>query len=152
MLWSAAFGGKGYFVSITIDIRPLPTHLHVTVAGEYTLGGTKDALLRIRQSVDDYMSTKVLIDSRGVVGDPSLRERFELVTFILQMRIRAILHGKPSNAATAIVGTPPLMHPARYGIRLLLERNVKITICGTVEEALAWLGVEVQPSEMVPDA
>ena len=128
---------------MTVDIRQTPTHLHVTVSGGYNLEGMKNALLRIRQSADDYQSTKILIDCRGLAGDPSLRERFELVAFILQMRINAILHGKPSRVATAVVATPPLVHPGRYGLRLLVERNLKATICERLEDALAWLGVEM---------
>jgi hypothetical protein len=134
-------------VSVTSDIRQTPTHLHVTVTGAYTLQGIKDVLMRIRQAADDYQSTRILVDCRELTGDPPLRERFEIVAFVLQQRINAILHGKPSRVATAIVARRPLVHPGRYGLRLLVERNLKATICEDMAEALAWLGVEVQPSE-----
>ncbi|HTP82275.1 MAG TPA: STAS/SEC14 domain-containing protein [Alphaproteobacteria bacterium] len=134
---------------MTIDIRAVPTHLHVTLGGQYTFDDMKTALIRVRQSVDDYQSAKLLIDCLGMVGDPSLRERFELVAFVLQQRINAILHGKPVNVPTAIVGARPLLHPGRYGIRLLVERGLRLMICEDKAEALAWLGVEAQPQEPV---
>jgi len=137
-------------VSVIVDLNPVPTHLQVTLTGEYTLEGFKSALVRIRQSADDYQSQKILIDCRGLAGNPSLRERFEVVAFVLQQRITAILHGKPSKVATAIVATPPLLHPGRYGIRLLIERNMNLTVCAEIEEALTWLGVETQARQ--PDS
>jgi len=30
---------------------------------------------------------------------------------------------------------------ARYGIRLLIERNLKVTVCGEREQAFDWLGI-----------
>lgn len=137
---------------MTIDIRPVPTHLHVTVKGEYTLDEIKAALVRIRQGVEDYQCTKVLIDCRELVGDPSLRERFEIVAFVLQQRINAILHGTRINVPTAIIGKRPLLHPGRYGIRLLAERNLRLMICEDMADALAWLGVKAQPPELAPSA
>ncbi len=132
-------------MSVTVDIHPTPTHLRVTLTGEYTLEGLKNALARTRQAIDDYQSRKILVDCRGVTGNPSLRDRFELVAVVLQQRINAMLHGKPSKAATAIVATPPLLHPGRYGIRLLIERNMRLTVCTNIEQALAWLDVEATP-------
>ena len=134
-------------MSVTVDIHPTPTHLLVTVSGDCDLEGLKNALVRTRQAADDYQSQTILIDCRGLTGNPTLRERFELVAFVLQQRITAILHGKPSTAVTAIVATPPLLHPGRYGIRLLIERNMNLAVCADVEEALGWLGVEPAPSE-----
>ncbi|HTY70568.1 MAG TPA: STAS/SEC14 domain-containing protein [Alphaproteobacteria bacterium] len=136
-------------MTINIDIRATPTHLHVTLDGQYTLHDLKTALTRVRQGVDDYQSTKLLVDCRGVTGDPSLRERFEIVAFVLQQRINAILHGKPVNVPTAIVGARPLLHPGRYGIRLLAERGLRLMICEDMAEALAWLGLEAQPQHPV---
>jgi hypothetical protein len=126
---------------MTVDIRQTPTHLHVTVSGDYSFEELKSAIVRVRQAQDDFQSSKVLIDCRSVAGNPGLRERFELVAFTLQLRINSILHGKPSNGLTAVVAKPPLLHPGRYGIRLLIERNLKMTVCNDIEEALDWLGV-----------
>jgi hypothetical protein len=44
------------------------------------------------------------------------------------------------------------LHPGRYGIRLLIERNMSLTVCAEIEEALAWLGVEAQPGQPDPGA
>ncbi|MBV8534798.1 MAG: STAS/SEC14 domain-containing protein [Alphaproteobacteria bacterium] len=133
-------------MTLRIDIRATPTHLHVTLEGQYTFDDLKTALIRVRQGVDDYQSAKLLIDCRGVTGDPSLRERFELVAFVLQQRITAILHGKPVNVRTAVIGARPLLHPGRYGIRLLAERGLRLMICEDEAEALAWLGLEAEPA------
>jgi hypothetical protein len=126
---------------VSVNIRPLATYLSITVTGDYSYEGLKDALLRVRHAVNDHQAQKMLIDCRGLRGNPSLRERFEMVALTLQLRINAILHGKPSRCRTAIVAAPPLAHPNGYGVRLLAERNLRITICETVDDAFTWLGI-----------
>jgi len=131
---------RGPRLTLTLDLRPAPSHLHATLAGEYTYDELKKALATIMAAAYEQPSLKLLIDCLAVTGNPTLRERFDLVAFALQQRINAILNGKSPRVATALVAVPPFAHPNRYAVRLLLERNLKITVCERVEDALAWLG------------
>lgn len=137
-------------MGVVVDIRPMPAYLHATVTGEYVAGEMKKALATIVSAGHTHRLLKLLIDCRRLTGDPSLRERFELVSFALQLRINAMLEGRKLGFRTAIVATPPLAHPARYGMRLLVERNLKVTLCGRLEEALTWLGVDTVQTDPQP--
>lgn len=128
-------------MSATVDIRPMPGYTHATVTGEFDVESTKEAITRILSAAHAHPTSKILIDCRGYKGNPSLGERFSIVTHILELRIKSMLHGQPSRYQTVLVARPPLVHPARYGLRMLVERNLRITICGTLDEALAWLGI-----------
>jgi hypothetical protein len=129
-------------VSATVDIRPLTTHLHATITGEYVDDDVKRVVASIMNAAHNQPVPKILIDCRDLTGNPSLRQRFELVAFVLQLRINGIIDGHRPRYRTAIVARPPLAHPNRYGIRLLVERRLNVTICERLEEALAWLEIE----------
>lgn len=128
-------------MTLNLDLRPTPTYLHATLSGEYTYDEIKHALTSIMSAAYEHPQLKLLIDCLAVTGNPTLRERFDLVALALQQRINAILNGKLPRVMTAIVAVPPFAHPNRYAVRLLLERNLKITICERVDDALTWLGV-----------
>lgn len=128
-------------MATTVDIRAMPGYLHATVRGEFEVEGAKDAITRISTAAHAQPSSNILIDCRGYHGNPTLGERFSVVCHVIEMRIKSMLSGQPAHYRTAIVGTPPLVHPAGYGVRLLTERRLKVTVCRTMEEALAWLGV-----------
>ena len=133
-------------MAATVDIRPMPGYLHATVSGDYGVEATKDAITRILAAAHAHPTSKILIDCSGYRGCPTLGERFQVVGHVLQLRITSMLHGQPGRYQTAVVGSPPLVHPAAYGVRLLAERSLKVAICATLEDALDWLGVTAEPA------
>ena len=139
-------------MTLTVDLHPSPSHLRATLAGDYSYEELKSALGTIMAAAYEHPSLKLLIDCLGVTGNPTLRERFDLVAFALQQRINAILNGKPPRIATALVAAPPFAHPNRYAVRLLIERNLKITVCDRMEDALAWLGIPLEAPTSDGDA
>ena len=143
-----------YAVSLTLDLHPLPDYVHATLSGEYTYDELKQAIGKMMTTAYEQPlpGHKLLVDCLGITGNPTLRERFDLVAFALQQRINAILNGKRPRVVTAVVAAPPFAHPNRYGIRLVIERNLKITVCATVEEAQTWLGVDNRGSPAAPAA
>lgn len=128
-------------VSVTVDLRAMPSYLCATVTGEFVVDDIKTVLTRIVNGAYDQRTQNILIDCRGLTGDPSIRERFEVVAFVFQLRINAIFAGQRPKYRTAIVATAPAVHPNRYGVRQLVERKLNVTICERPEDALAWLGV-----------
>lgn len=129
-------------MGLTFEIRALPTHLHVTVRGEFAEEDACDILTRVIEAAHNQPTLNILIDVRAAAGDPTLRQRFAVVTHAVQMRINSMLHGRPARYRTAIVGWPPLVHPNGYGARLLTEHNLKVAIFGTTDAAYAWLGID----------
>jgi len=121
--------------------------MHVTATGEYTDEDAKILLARIATAAHAQDSPNILIDCLDLRGSLSMRQRIELAASVLQMRINSLLHGQPTRYRTAVVARPPLAHPHRHFLRLLVERNMRVAVCDTVEEALAWLGIGAQPSQ-----
>lgn len=128
-------------MAATLDLRPMPGYLHAILNGEYELEATKDAVARVVAAAHGQPSSNILIDCRGYQGSPTLPERFSIISHVMELRIKSMLQGQPARYRTAIVGAPPLLHPARYGVRMLAELKLRISIWETVDEALAWLGV-----------
>lgn len=127
---------------MTADIRALPTHLHATVCGEFAEQPACDILTRIGVAANNQATLNIVIDMRKTTGNPSLRQRFEVVAHAIQMRINSLLRGGRGKFRTAIIGHPPLVHPNGYGARLLTEHNMKVAIFETPEAAYAWLGID----------
>lgn len=126
---------------MTADIRALPTHLHAIVRGEFAKEPACDILTRVSEAANSQPTLNILLDTRETVGNPTLRQRFEVVTHAIQIRINSLLRGGRGQFRTAIVGRPPLVHPNGYGARLLTEHNMKVAIFETPEAAYAWLGI-----------
>ncbi len=138
-------------MSVAVDIRPEPDYLHSAMIGEFTVDEVKHGLSSIVEAADRHQRLNVLIDCSRLNGDPSLKERFELVSYAFQLRVNRLLRGHRPRLRTAIVAVPPLLHPNRYAIRLLVERNMNVTIVEQMDDALTWLRM---PSDTAkpPDA
>jgi hypothetical protein len=128
-------------LTTTVDLQALPTHLHATITGVWDEGDVKDILTRIFDAAHAQTTNKILMDCLGIAGEPSLRQRVDLALHALHLRVTALLTGRPARYATAIVAMPPLAHPRRHGLRILIERNLKVTIVETLDQAYAWLEV-----------
>lgn len=133
------------FLAANLDLRPMPDYLHAILTGEYEIEATKDAITRVVAAAHAQPSSSILLDCRGYQGHPTLPERFSIISHVMELRIKSMLQGQPARYRTAIVGAPPLLHPARYGVRMLAELNLRISIWETPEEALAWLGIAADP-------
>lgn len=139
-------------MSASVDIRPLPGYLSAAVTGDYSVEATKDAITRIMAAAHAQPTSNILIDCRAYIGSPTLQERFTIITHALELRIKSMLHGQPARYRTAVVGRPPLLHPAHYGVRMLAEWNMNIAVRETIEEALAWLGIKPDGGDSPPAA
>jgi hypothetical protein len=138
---------SGCGMGIAVDIRPTPACLYATLTGDFEDDDAKRALARIIESARPQRIPRILIDCRALYGDLSLSQRFGIASFALQLRINAILAGRsPVPFRTAIVAVPPLAHPNAHFVRFLNERNVSISLHGTMDEALAWLGLDPAPA------
>ena len=137
-------------MGVAVDIRPETDYLHTAVAGDFTVEEVKSALSTIIQAADQHQQINVLIDCLRLSGDPSLRERFEVVSYAFQLRVGRLLRGRRPRLRTAIVAAPPLLHPSRYAVRLLVERNMNVNICEQMEEAMEWLRMPGNPADLEP--
>ncbi len=122
----------------------MPGYMHATVSGAYELEATKDVITRVVAAAHAQPGSNILIDCRNYQGTPTLGERFSIISHVMELRIKSMLQGQPARYRIAIVGAPPLLHPARYGVRMLAELRLRISIWESVEEALKWLGIEAE--------
>ena len=138
-------------MSVAVDIRAEPDYLHSAMIGDFTVEEVKSALAAIIQAADRHQRLNVLIDCLRLYGDPSLKERFDLVSHAFQLRVHRLLRGHRPRLRTAIVAKPPLLHPNRYAVRLLTERNMNVTIVEEMDEALSWLRTAGNPPPTAGD-
>jgi hypothetical protein len=128
-------------MSVTVDLKPMPDYLHATLSGEYADEEIRRVLKRIDDAANAQRVLKILMDCRDLIGSPTFEQRFALGQFFTDLRVQALAEGKTVGYTMAIVATPPLSHPDRTAIKPLLDRGLKVTVCETMEEALAWLEV-----------
>ena len=134
-------------MSVGVDIHPESDYLHSALVGDFTVDGVNDGVASIVEAADQHQLLNVLLDCLHLSGDPSLKERFDLVSYALQLRVKRLLQGRRPRLRIAVVAVPPLMHPNHYIVRFLAERNMNITIVEDVESALAWLRAPANPVE-----
>jgi hypothetical protein len=130
----------GCGMSLTVDIRPTPTYLHVTLSGNYVKAEIEAAVRRIVDAAHEHRLLHVLIDCLQLAGDLSLSERIEMGEFWRRLRWEALLAGKPSGYWMAVVGVAPLIHPDQPAMKVMISRGLNNTAAfARVEDALAWL-------------
>lgn len=134
-------------MAVTVEIQPRNGYLNAIVAGEFDFPSARDAYLRILREAVACRLLKVLIDCRGLEGNPSLTERLDLGKLYTDQRFEALLVGEPTSHQIAFVAPAPLVHPDMPGIALSNQRGGNSMGFEQVEDALNWLGVAPQLSK-----
>lgn len=122
--------------------------LRVRCSGEFCLESAKANFLLILEAIARYQQNRVLVDVRGLKGNPSTIERFEYSEFAASS-LHTIAHGKYLVTRFAYLGEIPLIDSKRFGELVARNRgmNVRAHVTSEMEDALRWL--EVDPSAPV---
>ena len=114
--------------------------LDVDVRGEFSLDEAKRSFLETLDSVGRHGATKVLIDGRGVKGEPEVLERFLYGEFAASETARAAReHKMPRVPRFAYVLERPVLDPRRLGENVAANRGMIIKVFENREEAIGWL-------------
>ena len=117
--------------------------LDVEVRGEFSLDEAKRNFLETLDSVGRNGAAKVLIDGRGVTGEPEVMERFLYGEFAANETARAAReHKMPRVPRFAYVLETPVLDPRRFGENVAATRGMIVKAFGNREEALGWLEVD----------
>jgi stage II sporulation SpoAA-like protein len=114
--------------------------LEVEVSGQFSLEEAKRNFLETLEGVGRHGATKVLIDGRGLKGDPEVMERFFYGEFAATETARAAgERNLPRVPRFAYVLEEPVLDPRRFGETVASNRGMIIKVFDNREEALEWL-------------
>lgn len=83
---------------------------------------------------------RMLLDVRGVEGDPSLFERYDFASCVARQNT-ALLVDEDAAMRVALVGTVPLIDPGRFGEMVATNRGARVKVVTDVDEAFRWFGI-----------
>lgn len=121
--------------------------LHVTIEGEFTLDAARLNFQEIIAALEEHLTDKVLIDGRGIVGDPSVVERFYYAEFGAELvRLYREKHMPETNPQFAYVLNEPPLDPLRFGETVAVNRGMNMKAFDNMREAVEWL--ELSPEQI----
>lgn len=114
--------------------------LYAYVEGEFELEAAKEHFLEIISDLEKHRCEKILIDGRGVVGEPEPVERFFYGAFaaeaVAQFKKR---HMRDSLLPFAYVLKVPTLDPRRLAETTARNRGRNIKAFDNIDEAFEWL-------------
>ncbi len=117
------------------------TYLYAVLSGTYTLSEAKSLAFRAFDICKEYNLTKILFDARTLHGSPTIMERYEYVTSIVE----AVQQKFASNLGAmkfAFVGYTPLIDPHKFGETVATNRGLNVKVTSDLAEACTFLGIE----------
>jgi hypothetical protein len=88
---------------------------------------------------------KILVDCRGLSGNPPKHDRQEFGKYAVSLRFEALMAGRISGYEVAFLAHPPVMDPNRLALQEARSRGLKSMVFEKDENALTWLGVKPAP-------
>jgi hypothetical protein len=127
---------------VGLQIVPHQTYLHVTLSGDVTLAGAKDAVTQIIQSAWEHRLPRILIDWRDTgMHRISTLDRFEGTSYLAQrvaeLRARGLTVIRIAHVTQVIRDDAEV-----FSETVAANRGIITKITTSIAEALAWLGVE----------
>lgn len=125
-----------------LAICPEAGFLKIGAMGEFSLDEAKRTFLEMLEAVARYKMTKVLIDGRGLLGEPETMERFYYGEFTAQTVAEFADRGVVSRTTQfAYVLEEPVLDPQRFGETVAVNRGMFVKVCDNLEDAVGWLGI-----------
>ena len=87
---------------------------------------------------------KVLLDGRGLTGNPKSMERFYYGTFAAEAVMRYAEHGVSRATQFAYVLSPPVLDSRRFGETVAMNRGMHVKAFDNIDDARRWL--EIAPA------
>jgi len=129
-------------MSMELEISPESGFLRVVATGEFSLGEARRTFLEVLEAVAVHQAGKVLLDGRGVVGDPKIIERFYYGSFVARATTESFRRGRLSCLPRfAYVLEEPGLDPHRFGESVAVNRGMYLKAFDNLPEALGWLGI-----------
>lgn len=124
-------------MDITITVRQ--KLLHAVVGGEFSIDEAKQQFLQIADGVEHNASKKVLIDGRGVTGEPKVVERFIYGEFASSVAKQQLQEEYGPGPQFAYVLHEPVLDPYRFGETVAINRGMHVKVFDNLDAAIRWL-------------
>ena len=128
-------------MSLIQEISAEPDFLYVRAKGEFSLAEAQENFMAMLQAVAQHKVKKVLMDGRGVTGDPETLERFLYGEFAAESVAKFTKHGVALSTQFAYVLEEPVLDPDRFGETVAVNRGLIIKVFDALEDARQWLQI-----------
>ncbi len=117
-------------------------YLHLICKGPYNPSEIPALVHQVIEACEKSKPSNFLLDFLSVQGELSTMDRFLLSSNFALKYLSGRMTGKFPSCVFAVVGTPPLLDPKKFGETVAVNRGVHVRNFGEIREALDWLGVE----------
>jgi hypothetical protein len=128
-------------MSIVLEISAESGFLHVGAWGKVSLAEAKRTFTEILGAVARNKVSKVLIDGRGLSGNPQIIERFYFGKFAAQTVMDFVDRGVSRYTQFAYVLEVPVLDPKRFGETVAVNRGMCVKVFDNLNDAYEWLGI-----------
>ncbi len=128
-------------MSMILEISAYSGFLHVDAMGKFSLVEAKRTFIEMLEAVARNKVGKVLVDGRGLAGNPIFMERFFYGEFAAQAVAEFSDRGVSRATRFAYVLEIPVVDPGRFGETVAVNRGMFVKTFDNVGDALRWLGI-----------
>jgi hypothetical protein len=123
----------------TLKDDPQPNYLRISLEGEWDNGAVGETSDRILELCQKNRARRVLFDVRGLRGNPSILERFNMATQFSMRYLKARMADRIPPCRFAVVGNHPLVHSRRFEETVGVNNGLPVRTFTDLKQALAWL-------------
>jgi hypothetical protein len=128
---------------MTVSVQTERGLLRATLSGEFEPADAERTFVEVLDAVASRKIDKVLIDGRGLSGEPDVIHRFLYGEFAALTAERYVLARRiPRAAQLAYVLLQPVLDPLRFGESVALHWGMWVKAFDDLGEAQAWLAAE----------
>ena len=139
-------------MSMMLKISPESGFLRASVTGKFSLAEAKRTFIEIIEAVAQSKVRKVLIDGRGLTGNPEIMQRFYYAAFAAETVGEFTARGVSRTTRFAYVLEEPVLDPKRFGETVAVNRGMHVKAFENKDHALAWLEISPANKQAVRDA
>lgn len=114
-------------------------HLQVTVEGDYSLPSSLDVIDQLLEACVTHRASRVLVDHRKEIGNPTTLERYEAMTQAHQKYMKVLSEKKIGPVRFAVLGNVPRMDAHHFGENVAINRGLPLRVFTQESDALEWL-------------
>ena len=127
-------------MAMVLSIRVELGLLRAIVTGEFSTEEAERTLLEVIDALEPNKIERVLVDGRGVTGEPNMFQRFLYGEFAASAVARYVReHRVAHEPQFAYVLQEPVLDPGRFGETVAVNRGMWVKVFDNFEEALSWL-------------
>ncbi len=122
--------------------EPKKNYLVIVMEGEYAFSETGPSFDKMLAACEKYQATKVLVDGRGLTGNPTTLERFNFAATLTLKYFALRMTDRIPPTRFAFLANHPIVDPRRIGETVAVNRGLPIKVSTDPQEAFDWLGVQ----------